>query len=381
MRSAEAAVQGTESSDVRYELRRMDQTLAEARVAAELEASGAEQKGRLVAQLRTQSARLTKAIVANEYLLDFEFVMCPRCGSDVGTDRASDGHCYLCLQRPHESSVGREDLTKEQDRIEQQIIETQDLVHSHQAREQDLRAQTLSLESRRDELSRELDFRTDAFVSGRASAIAEEATQRAEVRERLKRLRDYLSLFDKREQVVGEMSQLEAKEQELEAAIDAASSAAPNFEEHVRYLEETFRIVLDRFKVPHFRSTGKTGIDRKTYKPIVQGRPFDQLQSPGLVTLVNIAHALAHQLTAIEYDLPLPNILIMDGVSANLGDQGLDQERVDAVYDYLIEVGENHADRLQIIVADNSVPPSATERVRLELSEDDKLVPIGLLPP
>ncbi len=195
----------------------------------------------------------------------------------------------------------------------------------------------------------------------------------------LKRLRDYLSLFDKREQVVAAMRHLEAREQELEATIDAASSAAPNFEEHVRYLEETFRVVLERFKVPHFSSAGETGIDRKTYKPIVEGRPFDQLQSPGFVTLVNVAHALAHQLTAIAYDLPLPNLLLMDGVSANLGDQGLDQERVDAVYDYLLELGQEHADRLQIIVADNNVPRNAASKVRLRLSEEDKLIPVRLL--
>jgi hypothetical protein len=167
--------------------------------------------------------------------------------------------------------------------------------------------------------------------------------------------------------------------QELEASIDAASSSAPKFEEHVRYLEETFRVMLDHFNVPHFSDAGRTRIDRSTYKPIVEGRSFEQLQSPGLVTLVNIAHSLAHQLTAIEYELPLPNILLMDGVSANLGDQGLDQERVEAVYDYLLELDREHGNRLQIIVADNTVPMDVADKVRLRLSEDDKLVPVRLL--
>lgn len=94
---------------------------------------------------------------------------------------------------------------------------------------------------------------------------------------------------------------------------------------------------------------------------------------------MNIAHALAHQLTAIEHDLPLPNILLVDGVSANLGDEGLDQERLEAVYDYLLELGHVYADRLQIIVADNTVPRNAANRVRLRLSEEDKLVPVRLL--
>ena len=95
--------------------------------------------------------------------------------------------------------------------------------------------------------------------------------------------------------------------------------------------------------------------------------------------LVNVAHALAHQLTAIEYDLALPNILLIDGVSNNLGREGLDSERLEAVYEYLIEVGDRYRDRLQLVVADNTVPKQATAYIRVSLSEEEKLIPAGLL--
>jgi len=157
------------------------------------------------------------------------------------------------------------------------------------------------------------------------------------------------------------------------------SSSTTNFEEHVRYLEERFRFALDRFKVPHFKNAGYTSIDRNTYRPVVEGRLFDQLQSPGFVTLVNIAYALAHQVTAIERGLALPNILLVDGISNNLGTAGLDQERLDAVYDYLLELGDEYADYLQIIVADNSVPQRADGYIRVRLSEQDRLIPTRLL--
>lgn len=93
------------------------------------------------------------------------------------------------------------------------------------------------------------------------------------------------------------------------------------------------------------------------------------------MTLLNIAHALAHQITAIECDLALPNILLVDGVSSNLRTTGLDRERLDAVYDYVQELGDEYGDRLQIIVADNSVPQRAVDSVRVQLSEQDKLIP------
>jgi hypothetical protein len=268
---------------------------------------------------------------------------------------------------------------KEQDRLEQQIVETQDLMRAHRERLRGLRTELGDLEDQRSALEHELDFRTRAFVSRSASAIAEEARKRAQLNERLKRFRDYLSLFGKRAEVVARIRQLEEEERELEAAVEAASSSATNFEEHVRYLEEQFRFALERFKVPHFKNAGYAGIDRSTYRPVVEGRLFDQLQSPGFVTLVNIAHALAHLVTAIERGLTLPNILLVDGISNNLGTTGLDRERLDAVYDYLLELGDEYGDRLQVIVADNSVPQRAGDHVRVRLSEQDKLIPTYLL--
>jgi len=43
-------------------------------------------------QLQSQTARLTRAIVADEWLVDFDFVVCPRCGSDVEQQRAALSH-------------------------------------------------------------------------------------------------------------------------------------------------------------------------------------------------------------------------------------------------------------------------------------------------
>ena len=336
-----------------------------------------------MAQLQTQSARLTKAIVAEDYLLDFEFMMCPRCGTELDANRNRDGECYLCLQHPQ--SIGREELIREQERLESQVVETQDLIHMHRERIRDLRAILERLEDRRNALARELDFRTQTFVSRRANIIADIATKRTELYERLKRLRDYLSLFERRNEVSYRVQELEAEERDLADLLDSASGSATDFEERISYLDEQFRITLERFKPPRFPNAEFAGIDRKTYidrntyRPVVEGRPFDLLQSPGLLVLVNVAHALAHQLTAIEYDLALPNILLIDGVSNNLGKEGLDNERLEAVYDYLIEIGDRHRDRLQIIAADNTVPEQAEQYIRVRLSEEEKLIPAHLL--
>lgn len=125
---AERAAEQTTTTELREELRHLDSRAAELHRAAEFEAESIEQKGSLVAQLRTQSARLTKAIVAEDYLLDFDFLMCPRCGSEVNIDRSRHGECYLCLQHPQHENIRREELVQEQDRLEGQIAETRDLL-------------------------------------------------------------------------------------------------------------------------------------------------------------------------------------------------------------------------------------------------------------
>ena len=205
------------------------------------------------------------------------------------------------------------------------------------------------------------------------------------LQERLKRLCDSLSLFERRGEVARTIAELEARESELEAIIESASGSNADFEERVSYLDEQFRVALARFEPPQFpnselgKGDNRTYIDRTTYRPVVQGRPFDQLQSPGFLVLVNVAHALAHQITAIECGLPLPNILLIDGISNHLGREGYDDIRIDAVYDYLIEVADDYQDRLQIIAADNTVPERAREYLRVRLTEDDKLIPAHLV--
>ncbi|MDI5939409.1 MULTISPECIES: hypothetical protein [unclassified Micromonospora] len=87
----------------------------------------------------------------------------------------------------------------------------------------------------------------------------------------------------------------------------------------------------------------------------MSGRAFEELSSQGLATLVNIAHALAHHTVAIDRELPIPGLLVLDGISANAGHEGFDLDRVSDVYRLLSDVGERYSGRLQILAVDNEV--------------------------
>lgn len=104
------------ANSLRSQLLRLDHNLAQLRSQLLHEQESIEQLSRLLNQLETQSKRLTRAIVAKKYLSDFDFVICPRCGTNVLPSRSPESLCYLCLQEPI-NKLNSSDFIREQDRI------------------------------------------------------------------------------------------------------------------------------------------------------------------------------------------------------------------------------------------------------------------------
>jgi energy-coupling factor transporter ATP-binding protein EcfA2 len=379
MNQAEQSQRVSGSSKLRETIQGLDSEISDSERQFKAETDSQEQLNRLLLQLQNQSKRLTRSIVADELLVDFDFLVCPRCGSSLETHETSAEICYLCKQEIPTNQISKEDLIKEQDRLERQIDETHQLIGIRKNAISRLQEQLRTKNQERDQIAKELDFATRSYVSEQASHIAETASRRGELRERLRSLDDILQLFVRFSEAQQRIAKLEAQKRSIEAQIDSAMSSLDNFEERVRYLEEEFRKILNQFKRPLFPDPGITGIDRNTYLPKLDGRRFDELQSQGLKVMVNVAHALAHQLTAFKFGLKLPNILFIDGLTGNMGYEGLDQERIESIYQYLISISQQFSEQLQIIVVDNSIPAIAKQFIKVELGEDNKLIPASCL--
>jgi ribosomal protein S27AE len=326
-------------------------------------------------QLQTQSGRLTRAIVAGDTFFDFDFRVCPRCGSGVHLDRASDGCCYLCTQ-PEPEPQGREDLIREQTRVAIQISETDDLVANHERaiRELDRRIETATEERQR--AGQELDDVMAAFVSDHGEEASQRAAEMARLEAEERRLGEYLALFERQEQATQRIAQLNAERDPLEDALRQAEHVDAAAEDRIEALEARFAHYVDAIDVPRFENDPqpRAAIDRSDYEPIVNGRKIGGL-SAGTRVLVNVAHSLGHHLAAPELDIPLPGILLIDGMTANIGEADYDAQRIDNIWTELISLSEDAAEDLQMIVAVNDVPPRAESFVRLRLSPEDRLVP------
>ena len=141
--------------------------------------------------------------------------------------------------------------------------------------------------------------------------------------------------------------------------MESATARSDEQESRISLLESEFGAILEEFKLPGFIDASHVTINRENYLPILDGRRFNELSSQGLKVLVNVAHALAHQRTSIALGIPLPNILFIDGLTSNVGREGLDTERIKAVYRVLAETSEHLGYQLQIIVSDSNIPEEA----------------------
>ncbi|WP_018791461.1 ATP-binding protein [Salinispora arenicola] len=334
-------------------------------------------------QLSSQSARLTRAIVADEWLVDFDFVVCPRCGNDVDAARTAPHLCYLCLQEPRPAHSQSQLLT-EQDRIASQISETDEVLKGRQQTQESLHWEAAQIDELIDELATALDQRTQAFISDRATQIEHHAARQAQLEAEIQRLREYAALLHRHQDQLSGREALEARQADLKMLVQSQELSQLDAEDNVLALERRIHEYLEELHIPDLGQELTVKINRKTYEPEVAGRSFDELSSQGLKTLVNIAHALAHHTVAIDRKLPLPGLLILDGLSANSGHDGFDLDRVRDVYRLLSRVTEQYRGALQVIAVDNELARNIllefAGKVVLTLTQDDRLIRIPQAP-
>lgn len=329
-------------------------------------------------QLLGLSKRLTRSIVADEWMVDFDFVVCPRCGHDVDGRRAHTPICYLCQQPEPETVPNREALIREQDRVTFQISETKQLIADRQESLALVRQQTQEAISELTTLSARLDDATADFVSSHASKLKALASDVATVEANISWLQRTMKLFAHQANHQERLDILRDRKAEVDAEIEAHTGAVTQAEENITALEQRILEYLERLHVPTLGNLLTVHINRSNYLPEVSTRTFDELSSQGLKTLVNVAHSLAHHTVAIDRGLELPGLLVLDGVSANSGREGLDGERVLDMYRLLAEVSEIYGEQLQLVVVDNELPAEITDtfpdRIALTLSQSDRLI-------
>jgi len=212
------------------------------------------------------------------------------------------------------------------------------------------------------------------FVSDGAELSARRAAREAAVEANIRRLRDYLTVFEHYDAGQQRMEELEADSERLQTELERSERVDAAAEGRMLTLEENFANLVDRVDIPRFTGSPRAAIDRSDYEPIVNGRKLPGL-SAGVRVLVNVAHILAHHLTASDVGIPLPGVVLIDGMTKNIGTAEYDAERINNVWTQLIELHGAIGEELQVIVAVNDVPERINPYVRLRLDEGNRLIP------
>ena len=329
-------------------------------------------------QLTGLSKRLTRSIVADEWMVDFDCVVCPRCGQDVDQHRAESPICYLCEQPEPTSAPDRDALIREQDRDTYQIAETDQLIADRTKTLDELRLHEEELAGTLAGVSSRLDNLTQAFVSAQAAELQSVAAETATVEANVEWIKRYLTLVDRQTNQSGYLDELRARKVELEEQIEAHGTSVTAADENINALEKRIVDYLTRLHVPQLGDLLTVKINRTTYLPEVSTRTFDELSSQGLKTLVNVAHALAHHTVAIDRGLDMPGLLILDGVSANSGKEGLEGDRIVDMYKLFGDVAREYGEHLQLVIVDNDLPVEVADEMSdmivLTLSQEARLI-------
>lgn len=372
---AEEAADSSHSQELHELVGRLDAALARIKLARGREREAADDLTELRNQLETQSARLTRSIVAGEAFFDFDFQVCPRCGNQVAKDRAEDGHCYLCTQ-PEAPVQHREDLVREQARISTQIAETEELIAGHVSATLEFDAELERLSCERSTVGQRLDEATASFVSDKAQVANQRAADISRLTATAEHLHEYAGLFERLDQLRQRLASATGERDEIEASLEQAEARDSSLGDHLEALEEQFASFVEGIDVPRFDGEPRAALDRNDYQPIVNGRKIDGL-SAGTRVLVNVAYLLANHVVASTRGVPLPGILLVDGMTANIGRADYDAARIENIWAELLKLNAEMADQLQIVVAVNELPEQfdVGDFVRLELSEQDRLVP------
>lgn len=344
-------------SGLRDELERLQHRISETRAAraeriAQLDRLRLARAGAVSNHQRAQLAG-----DAHDVFAALEYTQCPRCLQAL---RASNdqSHCVVCGQ-PEPEPVTREALHAEKARLEDQVLETDDLIH-HAAQTVDRAEREIhELEDAASRLRARIDEQARTAVAPFVEDIAELSAEVARLEERRIAFADRIGRYARLQALRDDTSKLDARQEEKVRELAEVRAAREQARERVQDFSANFSETLERFEPPWYR---RSHIDLNTYLPMVNGAGFEG-QSAGVKTMINDAYYLANLMTALQQpqQIHLPGFLIIDSPRKNFGAGIADRAAGDRIYSMIDTLRAVYGQDVQILVADNDLPRSGVE--------------------
>jgi predicted nucleic acid-binding Zn-ribbon protein len=361
------------SDQLRQHLRSLGTEVAA--VAQAIEESGealAEQRA-LRAEFVTAKLKAERLDRASVVLGSVHYQRCPQCGTDIAARVEQPDLCGLCgsattagAAEPLEQEVLRRDLNERIDQLA-------DAIERRENERARLKRRLVRLEQEKaaldQQLQRELARYDSAFVESIRTADREVAT----LTERIRSLQHLMQLPQAIDELEEQAGALQGRMDGARSAISDERLRLRSADANVAAIAEEFKRVMLAVGFPGVSEADQVVVDPRNWRPVVvhgdQQWSFWDTGSGGKKTLFNVCYALAVHAVALERDLPVPSVLLIDSPTKNISEDE-NPELVRRLYEeiYRLARGESERKRIQFVLIDSDLVlpeepvPGLTER-------------------
>ncbi|WFC42283.1 DUF3732 domain-containing protein [Pseudoxanthomonas sp. SE1] len=347
------------TDQLRTRLRELSSEVAALESSIEDTASAISQQRALKAELITAKVKASRAEQAAVVLSGVSYERCPQCSSDISARPHVVGACSLCCSNlrktEHVPSLELESMRRElNDRI--------DLIgDSIQRRERALEKGQRLLERLRVEKSKadsllqdELARYDSAFIEKIRSIDRHQAT----LVERIKSLEKLREMPKAIAELEDQAAELQAKIERIREAVDLEVGRLKRADGNVAAIADRFRTILIAVGFPGVSADDTVELDPRTWKPTIHHRgqewTFWDAGSGGKKTLFNVCYALAVHEVALERNLPVPNLLVIDSPTKNISDDE-NPELVESLYHQIYRLASMREGEIQFLLIDSDL--------------------------
>lgn len=348
------------TDSLRDDLRRLSTEIENIRQAvAESQRSTAEQRA-LRAEFITAKTKAERANQAATVLEGVRYQRCPQCGTDI-SDRSDNGErCLLCgsaraddaTAPPLELEALRRDLNERIDQIADSIAR-RERESGRMVRQLEQAAQRKAALDR--QLQEELARYDSAFVESIRGVEREIATLVERIKS-LRRLRQMPQAINELEEDAGA---LQGRIDRLHTSVNEERGRLRAADANIAAIAAEFKRIMLSVSFPGVSEEDEVIIDPRNWKPTVihgqQEWTFWDTGSGGKKTLFNVCYALAIHAVALERQMPVPGVLIIDSPTKNISEDE-NPELVRSLYAEIYRLARGQdGRRLQFLLIDSDL--------------------------
>lgn len=298
----------------------------------------------------------------------------------IGSDNIKSMGCPICEAPLNVAAISKKFSIPENDNVKHEINalsrrvrEISSVLDENRQVIEDADVSLRGLYDEREKASLLLDEETNEAITPYLSQRDSYIRQKALLHERHEKYAHELKVRNLQATIAEQIGRLEGEIGILKVKRSALQDNAPSMDDVLETLSGELRGYLRHINI---KNNVGVSISAKTYLPVVRNVDYKNINSGGLRTITSIGYLGILQSYALNTDINLPNLMMIDTVGKYLGktksiyqdqttssadeDEGIsDPHKYKNIYEYLIDLSSRYEEKgkkCQILLVDNDVP-------------------------